>query len=189
MPSLLSSFLVVVALGAFISIIGSWVSVKIAKLIYSAVEIFCLVVSTVLYYKIYLTVRRHKNQIQSLHVQQNEQNAEVTSLNFARRIKLAVGTYYVYLVFLVCYLPRTCLEIVVIISGENTTTEHLTGLLLDNDTTQFISKSVDLLLEDEAHSTRCHQHTAKHFPRVTINPIPPGVFIILTLVALLRQFE
>ena len=103
-----------------------WNSVKTEKLkAYVIIDIACLAIIAVLYCKMYLTVRRHRKQIQSLQVQQNEQNGETASPHFAKRVKLAVGTFYVYLVFLLCYLPRMCREIIVIISGPNTTTEHL----------------------------------------------------------------
>ena len=62
-----------------------------------------LVLTTIVYIRIYLAVRRHKNQIQTLQVQQTAQTSEVA--NFASLIKSAVGIFYVYLVFWICYLP------------------------------------------------------------------------------------
>ena len=62
-----------------------------------------LVITTMVYIRIYLAVRRHKNQIQVLQVQQVAQAGEVTI--FSSLVKSAVGTFYVYLVFLLCYLP------------------------------------------------------------------------------------
>ena len=56
-----------------------------------------LLFTTLAYIKIYLAVRRHKNQNRV----QQVQNAE----NFASLIKSAFGTFYVFLVFLACYLP------------------------------------------------------------------------------------
>ena len=65
---------------------------------------FCLILMAFFYWKIFLAVRRHKSQIQVLQGQQVAQNDQVMT-NTARQIKSAVGTFYVYLVFLVCYLP------------------------------------------------------------------------------------
>ena len=65
-----------------------------------------------------LAVRRHINQIQALQVQQTRQNDEMA--NAARLRKSAVGTFYVYLVFLLCNLPQFCIFAVVEISGLNT---------------------------------------------------------------------
>ena len=67
-----------------------------------------LLLTTLAYSRIYYVLRRHKSQIQSLQVQQPlqqaTQNVEVAS--FASLRKSAVGTFYVYLVFLFCYLLR-----------------------------------------------------------------------------------
>ena len=62
-----------------------------------------LVITTMVYIRIYLAVRRHKNQIQVLQVQQVAQAGEVAI--FSSLVKSAVGTFYVYIVFLLCYLP------------------------------------------------------------------------------------
>ena len=63
------------------------------------------ILTFVVYVKIYLIVRRHKNQIQSEQVKEVAQTGEMT--NFAALVKSTVGVFYVYLVFLVCYLPFT----------------------------------------------------------------------------------
>ena len=52
-------------------------------------------------YQIYLTVLRHKNQIQALQVQQEGQAGEIA--NFISLVNSAIGVFYVYLVFLFCY--------------------------------------------------------------------------------------
>ena len=51
---------------------------------------------------------------QSIHVLQAQlaQNNEGDMANAARERKSAVGTFYVYLVFLICYLPSTCYWII-----------------------------------------------------------------------------
>ena len=84
----------------------------------SLLSIACLALSAVLYFKIYLAVRRHRNQIHALQVQQVVENGEMT--NFARLRKSALATFYVYLVFLLCYLPSACAFFVVAIFGSST---------------------------------------------------------------------
>jgi hypothetical protein len=79
------------------------------KLVYIIMGGLCFICATIVYCRIYLAVRRHRNQIQVLQVQQVQQNDEMT--NAVRRRKSAVSTFYVYLVFLVCYLPIYCLGI------------------------------------------------------------------------------
>ena len=74
---------------------------------YSRIAVFPgivgLVLTTLVYINIFLTTRRHKNQIQALQVQDLGVNQETA--RFARLVKSAVGMFYVYLVFLICYLP------------------------------------------------------------------------------------
>ena len=115
---------VVISMMVFTSFLSSfplWIPVHDRSKIYIAIQFVCLALNTAVYCKIYSTVRRHRNQIQSLHAQQDEgQNREMMA-NVARLVKLAVSTFYVYLVFLVCYLPGICLNIAGIVSGPNTT--------------------------------------------------------------------
>ena len=64
---------------------------------------FGFIISFVAYIKMYLTVRRHKNQIQSLLVVDETQSGRMT--NYAAVVKTTVGVLYVYLVLLASYLP------------------------------------------------------------------------------------
>ena len=125
------------ALSLFLSSLSLWIPVINDWLrIYTSVDIACLLIITILYRKICSTVRRHRNQIQSLQVQRDEGlNREMTE-NVARLVKLAVVTFYDYLVFLACYLHNYTAYFV---------------LLLDEDVSKFIAKPFDLLLEDETH--------------------------------------
>ena len=90
-------------LSVFIPLMALWVPFDIYSLIKFILGVAFLVLTTMVYIRIYLAVRRHKNQIQVLQVQHVAQNGEMT--NFASLIKSAVGIFYVYLVFLACYLP------------------------------------------------------------------------------------
>ena len=90
-------------LSALVSLTSLWVSPATRALFLSIIIIFGLLLATVLYIRIYLVVRRHNNEIQALQVQQADQTDEMA--NFASIVKTAVGVFYVYLVFLFCYLP------------------------------------------------------------------------------------
>ena len=72
------------------------------------VESIFFLATTLLYYKIYLTIKRHKEQIQS-QMQQLAENDEVA--NSARITKFAHGTFCIYLLFWVCYLPHLFISI------------------------------------------------------------------------------
>ena len=89
-----------------------------------------LIFTSMIYIKLYLAVRRHKNQIQIMQTQQVAQAVEVT--NFASLIKSAVGIFYVYLVFLLCYLPYLISLVVTETKGSGIVLKRfsLFGLLL-----------------------------------------------------------
>ena len=91
---------------------------KIAAIIQGIIATVCLISSAFFYYKIYVAVRLHRNHDEVLQVQQEAQNGEVAANN-ARQRKSAVATFYVYLVFLACYLPYVCTVVVYSISGES----------------------------------------------------------------------
>ena len=103
---------------AFLSLIIVWIPAKNTT-IFSLIGILCLVTTTYLNYKIYLAVRRHRNQIQTLQVQQETHNGEMA--NAASIRKSALGTFYVYLVRLLCFVPRICISIAIAVSEHNTT--------------------------------------------------------------------
>ena len=61
--------------------------------------------SQLIYLKIYLAAHNHSNQIHDLE-EQLAQNNGGDMANAAREGKAAVGAFYVYLVFLICYQAR-----------------------------------------------------------------------------------
>ena len=109
--------------------------------IFAAIMAICLLTSGVLYCKIYLAVRHHTNQIHALQVQQGARNGEMT--NVVRLRKCALATFYVYLVFLVCYLPKYCLYMAVVISGYSTAIRSLERYAL---TLVFLNSSLNPLI-------------------------------------------
>ena len=73
-------------LSSFISSFSWWIPVHDRLIIYTSTEIVCLVIIGILYCKIYLTVRRHRNQFQSLQAQQDEGQNREMMLNIARLV-------------------------------------------------------------------------------------------------------
>ena len=88
------------------SMFDYWNLGDIFQVILGIVSTACIITITFFNFKIYVAVRRHAQQIQALQVQQAAQNGEMA--NVGRLKKSAVTTVYVYLVFLVCYLPQIC---------------------------------------------------------------------------------
>ena len=80
---------------------------RIVSAILPFIGLACVLATTIIYWKIYLVLRRHKDQLQALQPQETQQAAQNRNVvNFASRKKSVVGLFYVYLVFLICYLPR-----------------------------------------------------------------------------------
>ena len=93
------------AFNAVLSLVRLWTPVNIIYSSFSIIFVACLITAAFLNYKIYMAVRCHAYQIQALQVQQVAQNGEVANVGRVR--KSAVATIYIYLVYLVCYLPNT----------------------------------------------------------------------------------
>ena len=93
-----------------------WISVHIVRHVDIIIQGLC---TATVYCKIYFTVRRHVNQMQNLQIQV-EQNSQMESA--VRQKKTAIRMFYVYLVFLVCYLPN---YFVLIVSISSALTVHL----------------------------------------------------------------
>ena len=103
---------------AFVSSIALWGLPSARSITESVVATFGLIVTFVVYIRIYLTVRRHKNQIHSMQVQEVAHSDEIK--HFIVLLKSAVGIFYVYLVFLICYLPSFICKAVIRMYGSST---------------------------------------------------------------------
>ena len=105
-------------LSAILMLLFIWIPNAVG-IISVLVESVCYLTTALFYFKIYLAVRHHSNQIHVLQAQL-AQNNEGDMTNAARERKAAVGTFYVYLVFLICYLPSTCYWIILRSAGPST---------------------------------------------------------------------
>ena len=95
----------------FVSLIILWGLLSTRDLINTIIGAFSLIITFMVNIRIYLTVRRHKNQIHSMEIRDEAQSEELK--NFIVLIKSTVGIFYVYLVFLICYLPyRICMAVI-----------------------------------------------------------------------------
>ena len=90
-------------IGALISLIRFFIPKNIMYVSFVIIISACIITATSLSVKLYLTLRRHINQIQVPQVAQNDQGESVQ-----RKRKSAMASLYVYLVFIVCYLPNIC---------------------------------------------------------------------------------
>ena len=91
-------------LSVLFSLLMLWVPFDVSSFVIFTIGGVCVILTAMAYVGIYFVVRRHKNEIQVLQVQQASPIGEV--VNTATCRKSAVGTFFVYLVFLACYLPH-----------------------------------------------------------------------------------
>jgi len=132
-------------LSVFLSSIGPWITdtrdMSKYNLATTVILGLCFISTTIIYCIIYVTVRRHTDLIQALQIQQVAEGGEMAKV-VARHAKTAVSTFYVFVVFLVCYLPDYCTSIVRMVSdsSESQFTDHL---LLYTLTLMFLNSSLN----------------------------------------------
>ena len=102
---------------AFVSFLILWGPLGTRDLVGTISFVFSFIITLVVYIRIYLTVRRHKNHIHSMQMRNEAQSEEIK--NFIVLIKSIVGTFYVYLVFLICYLPYFICKAIIQIHGSS----------------------------------------------------------------------
>ena len=90
-------------ISALISLIRLFLPTQIMYVSFVSIMSACIITATFLSATLYLTIRRHIDQIQVPQVAQNDQGESVQ-----RKRKSAMASLYVYLVFIVCYLPNIC---------------------------------------------------------------------------------
>ena len=70
------------------------------------IQTVCLFVVVIVYWRIYIVLKRHVIQIEGLQIQEVQQGVQNGDLsNFLKLRKSALGTFFVCIVFLICYLP------------------------------------------------------------------------------------
>ena len=94
-----------------------------SDIMYAVIFVVCLITTGLLYCKVYAAVRHHTKQIHALQVQQATQNEDMA--NAARLKKSSLATFYVYFVYLVCYLPLSCYLFAQTVNGETPLLSHL----------------------------------------------------------------
>ena len=101
-------------LSVLISLTTFWLPPEITSVALSSIGIACVIATTTVYWRIYLALKRHKNQMKAIQLQgqirEISQNGNMA--NFASIRKSAVGVFYVVVVFLVCYLPHFLLLLI-----------------------------------------------------------------------------
>ena len=125
----------------FVSLIILWGLLSTRDLINTIIEAFSLIITFVVYIRIYITVRRHKNHIHSMQIRDEAQSEELKNLIVL--IKSTVGIFYVYVVFLICYLPHLICMAVIRIYGSSIV---LKKLLLYSLTLMYLNSSLNPII-------------------------------------------
>ena len=122
-------------LSACLALTGVLSSKNVCNLIGMTVGLVCLLTMALIYFNISTVVRRHTVQVHAQPVEAVAPNEESHS-NFERLRKTAVGTFYVYLLILACYLPMT----IVILTGRQK--NKMKHLLIYARTLLYLSSSL-----------------------------------------------
>ena len=88
---------------AFVSLMIFWGLLSTQQLINLVGAALGFIIALVVYIRLYFIVRRYKNQIQCMQIQEVTHSDEIK--NFIALIKSTVSIFYVYLLLLICYLP------------------------------------------------------------------------------------
>ena len=116
---------------------------NVLAIIYATIGAVCLTTTGLIYCKIYSIVRHHTNQIHALQLQPVGQNQNGELANAARLKKTALATFYVYVVFVVCFLPFICVNAAYQIYGESELRLHL---LYYSTTLVYLNSSLNPLV-------------------------------------------
>ena len=100
-----------------------WIPKKVLEIMFAAIDAVCFITTGFLHYKIYASVRHHTGHIQALQVQEEAQNREMK--NAVRLRKTALATFYIYFLFLACYVPIFCVGLAKLFCGETALIRHL----------------------------------------------------------------
>ena len=126
-------------ISALISLIRLFTPKDIMYVSFVIIQSACIINVTSLSVKLYLTLRRHINQIRVQQVAQNDQGESVQ-----RKRKSAMASLYVYLVFIVCYLPNICVLLIIATNSERSNSlQHLQFCTL---TLQFLNSTLNPLI-------------------------------------------
>ena len=126
-------------ISALISLIRLFLPKNITYVSFVIIISACIITATSLSVKLYLTLRRHINQIHVPQVAQNDQGESVK-----RKRRSSMASLYVYLVFIVCYLPNIC--VLIIIANISEPTIDLQHLQFYTVTLVFLNSTLNPLI-------------------------------------------
>ena len=115
-------------ISAFLSLLRfaaslDWIPNRVPGIMFAAIDAVCFMTTGFLHYKIYASVRHHTDQIQALQAQEEPQNREMK--NAVRLRNTALAAFYIYFLFLACYVPIFCVNLAQLFCGQIALIQHL----------------------------------------------------------------
>ena len=108
-----------------VSLTFFWISLYTVLFMLAIMDVVCEITSAILNLMIYRAAKAHINQLQSLELATSHPAPNAGSgremANVARVRKFAKLSMYVYLAFLVCYLPETCMMWIIGLAAKRST--------------------------------------------------------------------
>ena len=92
---------------ALLSLIFLWKPQQ-ALLAFGIIDLTCVIAASFLTFKVYRAARSHLNELQAMELSARQASQNGDMANVARLKKFAMLAVYVYVVFLVCFLPSIC---------------------------------------------------------------------------------
>ena len=143
---------IVVAIWLFsiiLSLTVVWIPWYTVLLMFAIVDSIFEITSTILNLMIYRAAKAHLNQLQSLELTTSLPAPNVSSggemANVARVRKFAKLSTCIYLAFVVCYLPYTCMTWIVGLAGKQRTTLQFQAMKL-TETLVYLNSSINPLI-------------------------------------------
>ena len=100
-----------------------WIPKRVPVIMFSGIGAVCFITTGLLHCNIYASVQHHTAHIQALQVQEEAQNREMK--NAVRLRKTALATFYIYFLFLACYVPIFCVNLAELLCDETALIRHL----------------------------------------------------------------
>ena len=100
-----------------------WIPKRVPVIMFSGIGAVCFITTGLLHCNIYASVQHHTAHIQALQVQEEAQNREMK--NAVRLRKTALATFYIYFLFLACYVPIFCVNLAELFCDETALIQHL----------------------------------------------------------------
>ena len=153
-------------LSAIISSSVFWDTYIISRVIWLVIMTVCLIVVVTVYWRIYIVLKRHKNQIRGLQiqeVQQGVQNGDVS--NFLKLSQKKVSSWNILCMYFVLDMLFAFLYFLFFSRGpsfKSNLFKQSSALYKDFVFPQLVFEPSYILLEDETHSSHPHGHNARH---------------------------